>query len=87
MPYATGLTFKSTRCESSLLPGFKPQLCWTVSRMLESSAANFAGIMVGDVLMQIDDRIVSGVNDVKRCFHHCQLFAELRSSMLAYTHI
>jgi hypothetical protein len=55
--------------------------------MLESSAANFAGIMVGDVLMQIDDRIVSGVNDVKRCFHHCQLFAELRSSMLAYTHI
>jgi S1-C subfamily serine protease len=34
--------------------------------MLESSAANIAGIMVGDVLLQIDDRIVSGVDDVKR---------------------
>jgi hypothetical protein len=35
--------------------------------MLESSAAKFAGIMVGDVLLQIDDRIVSGVDDVARC--------------------
>ena len=88
MPYATGLTFKSTRCESSLLPGSKPQLCWAVSRVLESSAANFAGIMVGDVLLQIDDRIVSGLDDVKRCvFTICQLFGELRSSMLTYTHI
>jgi hypothetical protein len=55
-----GLTF-------SLLPGFNSQPCVTVSRVLESSAANFAGIMVGDVLLQIDDRIVSSVDDVKRC--------------------
>jgi hypothetical protein len=55
--------------------------------VLESSAANFAGIMVGDVLLQIDDRIVSGVDDVKRCFTICQLFGELRSPMLTYTHI
>ena len=80
MPYATGLTF-------SLVPGFNSQPCATVSRVLESSAANLAGIMVGDVLLQIDDRIVSGVDDVKRCFTICQLFGELRSSMLTYTHI
>jgi hypothetical protein len=42
--------------------------------VLESSAANFAGIMVGDALMQIDDRIASGLDDVKRCLLHCQLF-------------
>jgi S1-C subfamily serine protease len=81
MPYATGLTF-------SLVPGFNSQPCATVSRVLESSAANLAGIMVGDVLLQIDDRIVSGLDDVKRCvFTICQLFGELRSSMLTYTHI
>lgn len=67
MPYATGLTFK-------LLPGLDSQPCLEVSRVLESSAANFAGIMVGHVLLQIDDRIVSDVDDIKRCLHPCQLF-------------
>ena len=59
----------------------------TVSRVLESSAANFAGVLVGDALLQIDDRIVSDVDDIKRGFHHCELFGELRSSMLTYAHI
>jgi S1-C subfamily serine protease len=59
MPCATGLTFE-------LLSGFDSQPFLAVSRVLESSAAKFAGIMVGDVLLQIDDRIVSGVDDGKR---------------------
>ena len=80
MSYATGLTFKQK-------PGFNSQPCMTVSRVLESSAANFAGVLVGDALLQIDDRIVSDVDDIKRVFHHCELFGELRSSMLTYAHI
>jgi len=67
MSYATGLTFE-------LLSGFDSQPFLAVSRVLESSAANFAGIMVGDALLQIDDRIASGMDDVKRCLHHCQFF-------------
>jgi len=67
MPYATGLKFE-------LLSGFDSQPFLAVSRVLESSAANFAGIMVGDALMQIDDRIASGLDDVKRCLLLCQLF-------------
>ena len=60
MSYATGLTFE-------LLSGFDSQPFLAVSRVLESSAANFAGVLVGDALLQIDDRIVSGVDDVARC--------------------
>ena len=38
-----------------------------VSKVLELSPSNFAGVMPGDALLQIDDKIVSGPDDVLRC--------------------
>ena len=38
-----------------------------VSKVLELSPSNFAGVMPGDSLLQIDDKIVSGPDDVLRC--------------------
>jgi hypothetical protein len=39
-----------------------------VSSVLERSAANFAGVLEGDRLLQIDDRVVSVKDDILRYF-------------------
>jgi hypothetical protein len=39
-----------------------------VSKVLESSAANFAGVLEGDILLQVDDRVVSVKDDIVRYF-------------------
>jgi S1-C subfamily serine protease len=35
-----------------------------VSKVLERSAANFAGVLEGDILLQVDDRGVSVKDDI-----------------------
>ena len=39
-----------------------------MSKVLERSAANFAGVQEGDVLLQVDDRVVSVKDDIVRYF-------------------
>ena len=39
-----------------------------MSRILERSAAHFAGVMKGDVLLQVDDRVVLDKDDIARFF-------------------
>ena len=71
-----GLTFNS--CNSSNLAFgnrftglLKTKPCISVGQIREISAANFARVMPGDVLLQIDDHLVSDLDDVKRYF--CKL--------------
>jgi len=60
-----GLTF--TKYDWRIrLPGCETRPYVAVKEIFELSAANFASIMPGDVLLQIDDEILSGFDDVKR---------------------
>ena len=42
-----------------------------MSRILERSAAHFAGVMKGDVLLQVDDKVVLDKDDIARFFLYC----------------
>jgi hypothetical protein len=39
-----------------------------VSEVLERSAATFGGVLRGDVLLQVDDKVVSQKEDIVRYF-------------------
>ena len=56
-----GLTFSWCTDQNKLL----------ITRVVELSAANFAGVMIGDALLQINDRPVTNFFDVKRCLGPC----------------
>jgi S1-C subfamily serine protease len=56
-----------------------------VSEVLERSAATFAGVLRGDVLLQVDDRVVSGKEDIVRYFTFFPPIVSIQRGAYAWT--
>ena len=56
-----------------------------MSEVLERSAATFGGVLRGDVLLQVDDRVVSGKEDIVRYFTFLPPIVSIQRGAYAWT--
>jgi S1-C subfamily serine protease len=56
-----------------------------VSEVLERSAATFGGVLRGDVLLQVDDKVVSQKEDIVRYFTFSFPIVSIQRGAYAWT--